>query len=910
MATLSERLQFLISVNSDEAVRGFNQIGRAADRDLGKVEKSFDKTIASTKRVSAGLLAFAGIGAAALTSMANKAGDLAEAQNKANEVFGEGVDEVSAFAETAAEKLGLSERAALDAASTFGQYADAAGLAGEESVDFSTDLVTLATDLGSFNNVPTADVVRDIQAAFSGSTETLRKYGVFLDDATLKAKALELGVYDGVGALDAQAKIIASNALLFEGTTKAQGDFARTSDGLANSQKILAAEMENLQAQIGEAFVPVLQTAIGFATSAIDVFSALNDATGGLAGQFATFSVVAAGGVGALGLIGAKAVEAIAGLRKMGEAVSKLGVATSTAFIGLGAATAGLTVGLLVLDKINRSKREAEERTRSLAEALALEDDARREAVAGLVLEDESLDRVIEGQRRLGLSIEDTAQFAKEGSGEAAAFAEMWAKIDDEISGVFPKLEALREQLGLPVGTSADELAIIRDYLIELGKVRSEEEKVASTRRKVQLATEGYLESVFEAADAGSFGIAVNQELAESEEEVADAAEEAEEALKRLNDALDRSEGIVKGVADVFEASRFEVGSFASAVEAGLGDLSARLGAQEVAASFRDIGAAMEEVEAGALATGTAFSTASGDLVELDGAFVSLGESVRGQLDAMIANGGSLEDARFAAARYREEVIELAREHGLSEAVANDYIDTIGLADTDIITAFKQVGMEEAQREVEALLTLMELAKLPVESRINVQTIIAAGAGPDEVKAAILDEFARFEPEILVRLTGLSPSDPQYGNALADLGSLLGAGQRYADQNPIEVPVIARRLNFGPGGTSVVPEFGAGRAVHPPGVGPASATPAPAARGLGVAPMATTTSTATTSSSVSRHRIPRGSVVSILNIVQNLPPGTDPRQIIAALRRAERRNGAVVESLVVGPTKLSSGAAS
>jgi hypothetical protein len=78
-----------------------------------------------------------------------------------------------------------------------------------------------------------------------------------LDDASVKAKAMELGLYSGVGALDKNAKATATYQLILEQTTAAQGDFADTSDGLANTQKITAAQMDDAWTKVGEALTPI-----------------------------------------------------------------------------------------------------------------------------------------------------------------------------------------------------------------------------------------------------------------------------------------------------------------------------------------------------------------------------------------------------------------------------------------------------------------------------------------------------------------------------------------------------------------------------------------------------------------------------------------------------------------------------
>jgi len=194
----------------------------------------------------------------------NAASDLEESMSKNNVIFGDAASAVSSFADEAARALGQSKTQALAAASTFGTFGKAAGLAGQELATFSTDFVTLASDLASFNNTTPEDAINAIGAALRGESEPLRRYGVLLNDATLKAAALELGIYDGTGALTAQQKVLAAQKVIYEQTTDAQGDFARTSDGLANQQRILAAQVEDLQAKFGELLLPVFKRVVQF----------------------------------------------------------------------------------------------------------------------------------------------------------------------------------------------------------------------------------------------------------------------------------------------------------------------------------------------------------------------------------------------------------------------------------------------------------------------------------------------------------------------------------------------------------------------------------------------------------------------------------------------------------------------
>lgn len=184
------------------------------------------------------------------------ASDLAESESKVGVVFGDQADAMLAWGQTAAEAMGMSSNEALAAAGTYGNLFRAMGITEKASADMSQALVELAADLASFNNMDPTEVLGKLRAGLSGETEPLKTLGVNLNQVIIQQKALELGLWDGVGALDAAQKAQASYALILEQTSLAQGDFERTSDGLANQQRILKAASEDLAAAIGEYLLP------------------------------------------------------------------------------------------------------------------------------------------------------------------------------------------------------------------------------------------------------------------------------------------------------------------------------------------------------------------------------------------------------------------------------------------------------------------------------------------------------------------------------------------------------------------------------------------------------------------------------------------------------------------------------
>lgn len=230
-------------------------------RGVQQASKSFEKFGKSVGRITkAAGLALAGVGVAAVAGAKvaiDAASNIGEATSKVNVVFGDAGQAVLDFSKTAASSLGLSQQAVLDAAGTFGTFGKVAGLSGKDLASFSNDFTALAADLASFNNTTPEEAITAIGAGLRGESEPLRRFGVLLDDATLKAEAMKLGIYEGTGTLTAQQKVLAAQAAIMAQTSDAQGDFARTSDGLANQQRILQAQMENVKATIGAKLLPI-----------------------------------------------------------------------------------------------------------------------------------------------------------------------------------------------------------------------------------------------------------------------------------------------------------------------------------------------------------------------------------------------------------------------------------------------------------------------------------------------------------------------------------------------------------------------------------------------------------------------------------------------------------------------------
>lgn len=243
-------------------------------------DTDIDKSVANTKNkfnVLGGTLKTAlgvagGVGAVIglqevgrqIASTIDAASDLGETISKTDQVFAGSSAEIKKWAQGGAKDFGLSQQAALAAASDFGNMFNQLGVGTERSAELSTGMVELAADFASFHNADITQVLDAQSAAFRGEYDSLQRFLPLINAATVEQKALEMTGKASTKELTAQEKALAVNALMFEGAGKAAGDFDRTSEGLANRQRILQAEFANLQAKIGQQLLPVMVAIAGF----------------------------------------------------------------------------------------------------------------------------------------------------------------------------------------------------------------------------------------------------------------------------------------------------------------------------------------------------------------------------------------------------------------------------------------------------------------------------------------------------------------------------------------------------------------------------------------------------------------------------------------------------------------------
>ena len=238
---------------------------RAFDRSSKSAGSMASGITRATRVASKALLGLGGVfvGAAfAAKPLVDAAVDVQESLSKNTVVFGQAAEGVAAFADTAADALGMSRRQALEATGTFGTLAAAMKIPEAQAADMSVTMTQLAADMASFNNASPEETLIALQSGLRGEAEPLRRFGVLLDAATMKQEALKQGLIDNEKmALTPSQKALAAYGLILEQTKIQQGDFERTSDGLANTQRRLSANFEDVKEKLGAILLPAFESA-------------------------------------------------------------------------------------------------------------------------------------------------------------------------------------------------------------------------------------------------------------------------------------------------------------------------------------------------------------------------------------------------------------------------------------------------------------------------------------------------------------------------------------------------------------------------------------------------------------------------------------------------------------------------
>lgn len=254
---------------------------------MGRVEGSLGGLVGRIGGVATaigGLAAGAGLARFGLDAI-GVATDVAESQSKVTNVFGESADAIEENSRRSAQALGIARGQYLDFAGTVGAALTSSGASASEASELTGRALQNFADLASFHNSTAEEVSGAWDSAMRGSFEPIQRYMPFISGEFIKTYGISQGlIAENTEQLNAHQRAIILDAIAMDETLNpAYGDFAETSDGLANQQRILAASFEDVKGRLGTQLLPVaLRVAEVFSTFILPAFERVGGAVFGL----------------------------------------------------------------------------------------------------------------------------------------------------------------------------------------------------------------------------------------------------------------------------------------------------------------------------------------------------------------------------------------------------------------------------------------------------------------------------------------------------------------------------------------------------------------------------------------------------------------------------------------------------
>ncbi len=230
-----------VKIRIDGDTKGF-------EKALGSIEGATKKTISAVVK-GTGIIA-AGFGAATVASL-NFAGELEQNMGGSEAVFKEYASEIQGAAEAAFKNMGLSASDYLATANKMGALFKGAGFEMAEAADITQKAMQRAADVASIMGIDVSMAMESIAGAAKGNFTMMDNLGVAMNETTLNAYALEIGLGKTTAQMTNQEKVALAMEMFLDRTAYATGNYAKENDTLAGSLSTAKAALENFMSGAG-----------------------------------------------------------------------------------------------------------------------------------------------------------------------------------------------------------------------------------------------------------------------------------------------------------------------------------------------------------------------------------------------------------------------------------------------------------------------------------------------------------------------------------------------------------------------------------------------------------------------------------------------------------------------------------
>lgn len=186
--------------------------------------------------------------------------NMEETKSKVAAVFGEeGQKQIEEWSQNAAHDFHTTQQAAMEAVSAFGNIMLNMGMASDEAMKYSEQLVLVAAAQADFNNMETTEVLEKITSALAGNYKGLQSLGIVLKEADISERALLMTGKEEADQLTDLEKKQAALQIIIEKSTFAVQKYDENTGSLVSMQAELSAKLQDVKTEIGERLYPVAE---------------------------------------------------------------------------------------------------------------------------------------------------------------------------------------------------------------------------------------------------------------------------------------------------------------------------------------------------------------------------------------------------------------------------------------------------------------------------------------------------------------------------------------------------------------------------------------------------------------------------------------------------------------------------
>ena len=268
--------------NTRAQIRAENQLNDAIEdriintarlsRELvGDVQSSFSRI----KDIAIGTLSALGLDelfddiSSSMSDALENASSITESENLISSVYASGSKALLEWSDANATAYGLANASSKQYLASLTGIMHNLGIEDKYLGSMSQNYVKLIGDLASAYNSTTEEVFESVRSAITGSTETLKKYGIVLNETNAQQFLNEQGINVTYRSLDSLSKQYVNYAYILKTTSAIQGDYSKTFSSFSNTMKTLQNDWKNFLTLLGQYAIPVLMPIINALRTAI-----------------------------------------------------------------------------------------------------------------------------------------------------------------------------------------------------------------------------------------------------------------------------------------------------------------------------------------------------------------------------------------------------------------------------------------------------------------------------------------------------------------------------------------------------------------------------------------------------------------------------------------------------------------